>query len=298
MTKLGSVTIGRVGVLIGQSLAATDLRVAGQLIEELGYGAIWFGEGLGREAFTQASILLGATRRIAVGTGIANIFARDPVTMLNAARTLAEAWPDRFVLGMGVSHAKLVTARGHAYTKPVSAMASYLDAMEIAPAYTAVAPLSAPPIVLAGLGPRMLALAAERTSGALMFFVDAAYTTRARQIVGPDRFLGLISLVAARPNRPQARSIGDRHTRSHIEMPNYRRSLLRMGWTDQDLVDAGSDALFDAIVPWGEPERIAEKIDAELSAGADHVALNVVSPTQDRLAKKELALIARQLLPR
>jgi probable F420-dependent oxidoreductase len=272
------------------------LRRAGQLIEELGYGAIWFGEGLGREAFTHASILLGATRRIAVGTGIANIFGRDPVTMLNGARTLAEAWPDRFVLGMGVSHAKLVTARGHAYAQPVTAMASYLDAMEAAPAYTAVAPRSSPPIVLAGLGPRMLALAAERTSGALMFFVDTTYIKRAREIVGPDPFLGLISLVAVRSTRRESRSIGDRHTRSHIEMPNYRRNLLRMGWTDEDLVDAGSDALFDAIVPWGQPERIAERVGAQYSAGADHVAVNVVSPTQDRLPEKELALIAQHLL--
>src|SRR3981081_2613276 len=163
-----SVKLGSVGIWTRQfevHPAAKVQEAAGEL-EELGYGAIWFGEAAGREELTHAGVVLAATRRIVVATGIANLYARYPMARASGQKPLAEAYPDRFVLGLGVSHAPLVEQlRGHQYEKPVSAMRAYLDAMDEAP-YRAVPPSSRPIRVLAALGPKMLQLAAERADGA------------------------------------------------------------------------------------------------------------------------------------
>src|SRR2546422_2489549 len=160
--------LGPIGIWTAQfdyQPAARAQEAAAEL-EKLGFGAIWFTESVGREALSNSAILLSATSRIVIATGIANIYARDPVTMAAAQKTLAEAYPGRFILGLGVSHAPLVEAlRGHRYAKPLSAMRAYLDAMDAAP-FMAAAPAIPPERILGALHPRMLALAAVRTSGA------------------------------------------------------------------------------------------------------------------------------------
>src|SRR5438094_4434806 len=151
---------------------AAKVHEAASEVEDLGYGAIWFGEAAGREALTHAGLLLAATRRIVVATGIANIYARDPMAMASGQKTLAEAYPERFVLGLGVSHVPLVEQlRGHQYDKPVAHMRAYLDAMDQAP-YRSAAPASKPIRVLAALRPKMLELAAERADGAHHYNVN------------------------------------------------------------------------------------------------------------------------------
>ena len=182
--------LGRAGVWLGSmaNLPATDLRRAVAEIEQMGFGTIWLGEAVAREAFAGAAIILAATSRVVVATGIANIWVRDATAMMNGARALAEAWPDRFVLGIGVSHAPLVSGRGHQYERPLSAMRAYLDAMAKAP-YRAAMPDRPPPIVLAALGPKMLELARERTAGAHPYFVPVEHTREARGILGDDRVL-------------------------------------------------------------------------------------------------------------
>jgi probable F420-dependent oxidoreductase len=293
---LGSVDPGPIGVLVGHRLSAENLRIYARRAEELGFGACWFGEGLGREAFSQASLLLAATERMAVGTSIANLHARDAVAMRNAAWTLAEAWPHRFLVGIGVSHAPYVVSRGHRYGGALTDSSRYLDAMEAAPAYTAPAPAQEPPLLLAALGPRMLALARDRAAGAISFLVDPAGARRARSILGPAAFHSVIAPTALASTRARAREIGGPILVQHLRMPNYRANLLRLGWAESDLEGEGSDALFDAVIQWGDPAGIAGRLEEFRAAGVDHVAVNVCSETQAEPPLRELEQLAERLV--
>lgn len=261
----------------------------------MGFGTIWIGEHLGREPFAVSAMVLAATERIQVATGIANIWARDPTAMANGARTLAEAWPNRFILGIGVSHAALVNSRGHDYGKPLSAMRDYLDAMEKT-TYRAPQPQEPAPIVLAALGPKMLELARDRTAGAHPYFVPVEHTRQARAILGADRVLAPEQAVVFATDRATARKSGDTYTQTYLALPNYHQNLERLGWPEADLQGAGSDRLFDAVVAWGDDETIASKLLEHRAAGADQVVVNVVTPTPDVAPTAELRRLAPMLL--
>ena len=276
-------------------LSAPDLRRAVAEIEEMGFGAIWIGEHLARDPFAAAAIILEATRHITVATGIANIWVRDAVAMMNGGRTLAEAWPHRFVLGIGVSHAPLLQSRGHQYARPLTAMRAYLDAMEKAP-YRAPAPNPPAPIVLAALGPKMMQLARERSAGAHPYFVPVEHTKEARRVLGPDRLLAPEQAVVFATNREAARTVGDTHMRTYLSLENYRQNLVRLGWSEDDLTPPGSDRVFDAMVAWGEDEQIAHRVRQHHEAGADHVAVQVLTPTPNRAPTEELRRLAPLLL--
>jgi len=251
------------------------VRSAVREIEELGYASLWIGEGVYREPLTAAAVLLGATRELVVATGVASIWSRDPFAMTAAQLTLAEAHPDRFVLGIGVSHDRLVRPRGHDYAEPLTAMAAYLDAMDAAAArYRAVLPVSAPR-VLAALGPRMLALARDRSDGAHTYLVTPSHTAQARALLGPDKILVAEQAVVLERDPARARCVGRRHVRRYLDLPNYARNLRRLGLGDQDLAGAGSDRLIDALVAWGDEERVAARVRQHLDAGADQVAVQV-----------------------
>jgi probable F420-dependent oxidoreductase len=280
LARLGNVRPGRIGIFAGALTAqpATVQRQVAIEMEDLGYGTLWYGESLAREAFAQAAIFLSATSRLVIASGIANIWARDPMAMAAGGRAVAEAWPARFILGVGVSHAPMVTARGHNYGRPVSAMREYLDEMSEAPWRGPEAPL--PPIVLAALGPRMVALAAERTAGAYPYFTTAEHIRVVREELGAEPFLAADLPVVLAAGRGEARSIGDAHTNVYLHIENYRNNLLRLGWKAGDLEPPGSDELFDAVVAWGEIERIQRRVIALFSAGADQVVLNLI--TKDR----------------
>src|SRR5712692_7869631 len=183
--------IGRVGVWLGplSMKAAAETREIASELEQLGFGALWFGEGVGtKECFTQAATLLAWTERVVVATGIANIYARDPMATANGARTLADAYPGRFLLGIGVSHAPSVAQRGHDYTRPLTAMRAYLDAMDEA-LFRGVEPAESAPRVLAALGPKMLSLAAARAWGAHPYFVPVEHSAMARDVIGEGPLL-------------------------------------------------------------------------------------------------------------
>lgn len=276
LKRLGGIDPGRLGVFAGPlngQPAAVQRDVASEL-ERLGYGTLWYGEALAREAFAQGAIYLSATGRLVVASGIANIWARDAAAMANGGRALAEAWPGRFILGLGVSHAPLVKLRGHAYDKPYSAMREYLAAMETAPWRGPEAP--PPPIVLAALGPRMTALAGERTAGAYPYFSTAEHVREVRGILGSEPFLAADLPVVLAPDLPTARAIGNRHLAGYLGSANYRGNLIRLGWTESDLEPPGSDALFEAIVAWGGLDRVGAAVAARFDAGADQVVLNPV----------------------
>lgn len=287
--------LGTIGVWASQLnlVPADEARAAVARMEELGYGTVWIGEADGREALTHSGVLLGATERCTVATGIANIWARDAQAMINAARTLAEAHADRFVLGIGASHVPLVQRRGHQYGKPYSAMVTYLDAMARA-TYTSPPPAREVPLVLAALGPKMLALAGERADGAHTYFVPVAHTQAARQALG-DRVVAPEQAMVLAADRAQARELAGRHVARYLELPNYRRNLERFGWQTSDFEHGGSDALFDALIAWGDVDALAGRAREHLDAGADHVAVHLFTDTPTRLPLAELADLAGAL---
>jgi probable F420-dependent oxidoreductase len=276
-------------------LPAPDMRRAVAQIEEMRFGTIWIGESYGREPFAAAAIILAATTHITVATGIANIWVRDAMATINGGRTLAEAWPNRFVLGIGVSHARLVDARGHHYARPLTAMRACLDEMAKAP-YRAPEPNPPVPIVLAALGPKMLQLARERAAGAHPYFVPVEHTVQARGILGPDRLLAPEHAVVFAKTREEARVPGDIYMRTYLGLPNYRQNLVRLGWSDNELTPPGSDRLFDSVVAWGDDQEIVRKLRRHLDAGADQVAVSVLTSTPDRAPTTDLRRLAPLLL--
>jgi probable F420-dependent oxidoreductase len=262
-----------------------DLGVVRDIVteaEELGYGALWYPEAVGRESVAVASLLLGWTKRIAVGSSIMNIWARDPFAAATAARTLEEVHPGRFVLGLGVSHQHVVTMRGHDYAKPLSAMRAYLDAIEKAPYPVEGAP--EPPRVIAALAPKMLALAGERTGGSIPYFVPVEHTAYARERLGKEPFLG-VEIAAVLGEGSDALELARTHTPRYLAAPNYRNNLLRLGWDEGDL-DAdkgGSDKLVHAIVAIGDEDAVRTRVQEHFDAGADHVCVQILGDGRQAL---------------
>ena len=292
--------LGRIGIWtyhLNYQPASKVREVAAEL-EELGYGALWIGEAVYREPLTHAGFLLSATDRMVIATGIANIWARDPFTMTAAQLTLSEAYPERFLLGLGVSHARLVEGiRGHEYKRPLTAMRQYLDRMdEAASAYRAVKPVTTPPRVVAALGPRMLALAADRAQGAHPYLVTPEQTAEARATLGPNRWLLPEQAVVLEPDPGEARAIARRHISRYVGLPNYTNNWHRAGFTDDDFAEQGSDRLIDALVAWGDEEAVAQRVREHLDAGADHVCVQVFDADAHGLPISQWRKLADALL--
>jgi probable F420-dependent oxidoreductase len=272
--------LGRVGVWAYQldQVPSGQAQEHAAELEEMGYGALWIPEMVGRESFCSSTLLLAGTRRMVVATGIASIYARDALCANSAWNTVSEAFPDRFLLGLGVSHQVMVEGiRGHDYTKPYSAMTAYLDAMDNG-LFTASPPTAPPQRVLAALGPKMLRLAAERTQGAHPYFVPPEHTAFARETMGPGALLCPEQAVVLETDPAVAREIARTHMATYLGLPNYTNNLKRFGFTDDDLADGGSDRLVDAIVAWGDDAVIAARVAEHHAAGADHVCIQVVTP--------------------
>ncbi len=266
-----------------QTRSATEAQSALAGYERSGYTAAWFPESLGsKEAFSHAAILLAGSPRIVVASGIASIYARDAAAMINGARTLADAYPGRFLLGIGVSHAPSVAARGGTYGPPIETMAAYLDAMRLAE-YLGPA-VEDPPIVVAALGPRMLDLAAERTEGAHPYFVPVEHTRFARDRLGPDPVLAVEVTAVLDTDRTRARGVARAFAGRYLGLENYANNLRRLGWSDDDLAAGGSDRLLDAVVPQGDAAAIARRVREHLDAGADHVCVQLRSADARDLA--------------
>jgi probable F420-dependent oxidoreductase len=291
-----AITVGRVGVWAWSFVTAPAVaaRQAAQAIEDLGYGAIWFPETVARETFSASSMLLEATGEITVATGISNIWARDAVAMSAGAQALGEAHPGRFLLGLGVSHPASVANRGGAYRPALTAMREYLTAMEEAP-YQGPSPEVPVPVVLGALGPRMLSLAGDRTTGAHPYFVPVDHTRIAREALGTAKLLAPEQAVVVEDDPARARAIARVYTTRYLGLPNYLKNLRRMGWGDAELSDGGSDRLVDALVAWGSPETIAERVSEHFAAGADHVSIQVLTD-DGGFALPELEVLAPHLL--
>lgn len=274
--------LGPVGVYLSPpDLPLADELAAARSAEALGYCCLWFGEALGREAFAHAAVLLGATERAVVGLGIANLWARDPMATMGGARTLLEAWPDRLLLGVGISHDVVAERRGHRFRGSASLVAEYLEAMSGAP-YTGPAG-SHPPLLVAALGPLMIQVARRLADGAISFFSPVEHTRRARRALGDEKLLVVGQAVVEAGDIGMARAAGDPYCRLHLGLPNFRNNLRRLGYDASALVDAGSTAVFDDVIAWGDDVRIAQRIAEHRAAGADHVALHLVTPWSEGL---------------
>ncbi len=290
--------IGKIGIWSFQLelQPAARAQEAAAEIEGLGFGALWIPEALGREVFTHAGLLLAGTKRLVIATGIANIWARDPMATAAAHKTLTEAYPDRFLLGLGVSHAPMVEAvRGHRYEKPLSTMRAFLDAMDNAP-YMAAPPSTTPVRVIAALAPKMLRLSAERTAGTHPYFVPPEHTAYARGILGKGPLLAPEQAVVFETDAATAREIARTHMATYLNLPNYVNNLKRLGFTDDDIAAGGNDRLVDAIVAWGKIDAIVARVRAHLAAGADHVCIQVLSADPYTLPRQQWRELAAALL--
>ena len=269
--------LGRVGVWSSgvPNRPAAEVRDGLDELEALGYPAIWFGEAFSRENLSTAALALSWTRDLVVATGITNVYARDPAAANAGVKTLGEAFPGRFVLGLGISHAHAVELRGQEYGPPLTTMRTYLDEMEAAP-YMGPEPADRVPIVLAALGPRMLDLARDRTDGAHPYFVPPEHTAQARERLGAGKVLAPEQAVILTDDAERARELAREHVAFYMTAPNYRNNMLRLGFEETDLDDGGSERLREAVVVWGDEEAIRARVQAHLDAGADHVCIQTL----------------------
>ena len=269
--------IGRSGVWFpATQLAKADLVKLAQSIERLKYDVLWYPESVGYESLSLGGFLLGETDRLCLASGIANIYARDAFSAMAGHNTLNALYGDRFVLGLGVSHVTLVEGRrGHSYGKPVATMRAYLDAMAAA---EVVVKVPARNLVLAALGPNMLALARDKTDGALPYNVPPEHTAQAKAILGLDRWLCVEQKICLTTSAGTARAVAAQHLARYMTMPNYRNNWLRLGFGENELAGRGCDRFLDAMVAWGSAETIRTRIKAHVDAGATHVCIQPLNP--------------------
>lgn len=241
------------------------VREAAAEVESLGFDTLWFGEYAGRDAFTQAALVLSATSELKVATGIARFDYRNAISAEGASRSLGEAFPGRFVLGLG----------GHRLgARPVDALREYLEEMDKAELIVPQ-PSPRPLRLLAALGPKMLDLARERADGVHPYFVPPEHTAASRERLGAGAYVAVEQAVVLEPDPSAARALAREHVGTYVGLAeHHRRNLRRLGFTEADLTDV-SDRLVDSLVAIGE-EQISARIRAHQDAGADHVCLQVL----------------------
>ena len=295
--------LGKVGVFsVPLEVVPAKVGIAfARAVEELGFSAVWTGEGLGtREMFTNAAAVLAGTEKIVWGAGIANIWARDPVTTVTATRTLNESYGNRFLLGLGISHREQVDPRGHTYgEKPLEVMRNYLAAMAnakfVSPMPTETAQTAPVQHILAALRPQMLRLAAEASDGAHPYMTTPEHTVLAREILGPGKLLVPEQAFVLTQDASVARQIGRTYLSWYVGIVNFRRSLLAQGFTEHDL-DTQSDHLVDSIVAWGDESAIRDRVQQHLAAGADHVPVQALALDPLDLCTESYRRVATALL--
>lgn len=287
--------LGSVGVwtFAFDSMPADRVRETVRSIEAFGYPALWVPEGgASREIFAHLSLLASASERLTVCSGIANVTARHPEAMAAGGRTLADAFGERVVLGLGVGHQVTSDRRGHDWTDPVGRMRAYLDTMDEAE----MGPDPAVPVrrLLAALGPRMLRLSAVRALGAHSYFVPVEHTARAREILGPEPVLAVEQTALIGPDGDAARSTARRWAADYLALPNYANNWRRLGFDGDDL--APSDRLLDAAFAVGDAGSVAARAREHLAAGADHVCVQLICERDDDPGLSQLAELAALVL--
>jgi probable F420-dependent oxidoreductase len=262
-----AIELGQVGVWAPETTLNPELARA---LENLGYGAIWIG---GSPAGELAIVdeLLGATERIVVATGIVNIWKDDARLVAASHHRLEAAYPGRWLLGIGVGHPEATSD----YQHPYEAMVDYLDVLDSEG-------VPKDERVLAALGPRVLQLAAARTAGAHPYLVTPEHTRWARELVGDGVLLAPEQKVVVDTDTDRARALGRRRVNNpYLGLTNYVSNLRRLGFSDDDLAGEGSDHLVDALVAHGDAEVAAARVREHLAAGADHVAIQLLTSKDD-----------------
>jgi len=271
-----SVELGRYGVFGMATLWAAGGEAAAEL-EELGFGALWLG-GSPPADLEIASTVLAATSRLTVATGIVNVWTDSAAAASAGYRKVSEAYPDRFLLGIGAGHRE---TNGAVYQKPFQKLVEYLDELTV----------PREDVVLAALGPKVLQLAADRTAGAHPYLVPPEHTARAREILGPDVLLAPEQHVVLETDPAKARALARQALSFYLGLPNYTNNFLRLGFAAEDFAGGGSDRLIDALVAWGTVEQAAARVREHHDAGADHVSIQVITAdgSHDRAAFRDLA---------
>ena len=258
------------------AMTATQAAEAAARIESLGYSTLWVPDTVGRDPFAHLAWLASQTRTLHFATGIASIFSRHPGPMMQAANTLAEQTAGRFVLGLGVSHERTVAGlRKLDYSKPLTQMRSYLEAMDASP-YMAVPPEEPPIRLLAALGPKMLELSATATDGAHPYFVTPEHTADARAAIGSDKLLCVEQKVILSTDAEAARAAANVQIDRYARLPNYRNNWKRIGFTE-DEIEQRANRFVDHVIVWGDEDRVRSGVQAHYDAGADHVCIQPVS---------------------
>lgn len=270
--------LGKLGILgLLDTLSSAETGHLAQKIERLGYNALWFPHQTGREVFSFASYLLSQTERLAIGTGVAIAFAYEPIVTASAARTLSEAFGDRFILGLGVSNKQYNAQRGFGYERPVTFMREYLAKMKIAP-YDAPRLQQEAPIVIAAMMPKMLELAATETRGTLTYLTTTKQVARYRTTIGPQPWLCAVQLVMLETDAANARARAREYLQLYLGIEHYPHRWRGLGFGETDFANGGSDRLIDAIVAWGDEGMIRERIADQFKAGATHVCMIPLDP--------------------
>jgi probable F420-dependent oxidoreductase len=255
-------------------------------LDDLGFAALWIPD-VGGPVFDAVAHLLAATKRTVIATGILNLWMHSAGDVAESFAALTAEHGDRFLLGIGVSHAPLIDAdQPGRYRKPLAATASFLDALD-----AAQRPVPTEARVLAALGPKMLALSASRARGAHPYLVTSEHTSSARSTLGEGPLLLPEQTVILCDSADEARSIGTDWLRAYLALPNYANNLLRSGFSEDDLAEV-SDRLFDAIIAWGDEDAIMRRVAEHRSAGADHVCVQVLAADQRAFPREQWRRIA------
>ncbi|HCU90086.1 MAG TPA: LLM class F420-dependent oxidoreductase [Gammaproteobacteria bacterium] len=262
-----------------EGTTGSDLIDAVQRFENLGYHELWLPEIFGREPLSTAGYLLAKTERVRVSSGILNVFAHDADSAAQAANALAELSDGRFTLGLGVSHPVLVEPRGHNWILPAPKMRAYLDRLAVAPIESPLAKNPAP-VVVAGHGPVLMRIAAEKADGSFVFLQTLETVKQARGILGPDKELHVAVRCILDADPVRARDLARRANAFYMSLPPYHKIWAKQGFTEKDWAD-GSDDLIDAICVWGDAETVKDKLEAYYDAGATHVVLYPANPTEE-----------------
>ncbi|MEI7873636.1 MAG: TIGR03620 family F420-dependent LLM class oxidoreductase [Alphaproteobacteria bacterium] len=277
--------LGRLGVWYStDKLNAAQLADMMRVVEGAGYSAFWYPESRGYESMSLAAYLLSKSSKLVVGSSIANIYARDSFTAQRAMVSLNNFYGGRFILGLGVSHIPMVEGlRGHRYDKPLGAMRAYLDGI-----HKGLPAGEDAPVMVAALGPKMLALSAEKSMGAVPYNVTPAHTAKAAAILGPKKSLAVEQKVTLETDPVRARALGRKELSRYMVLPNYRNNWLREGFSEAELADGGSDRFIDSMVLWGDAATIKKGLRAHFEAGATHVCLQPVHDDGDFAARDRM----------
>jgi probable F420-dependent oxidoreductase len=267
-----AVDVGRTGVWCLSSAWPDDPGAAEEAaaeLESLGFGALWL--GVSRPSLQQPEMLLAATSSLAVATGILSVWDAPPAEAAAAYHRVADLFAGRFLLGIGASHAHAVERHGQRYHRPYSRVAAFLDGLD-----AAIPPVPREGRAVAALGPRMLALAGRRSAGAHPYLTTPEHTQQARDLLGPGPLLAPEQMVVLERDPARARQIARDTLGFYLKAPNYIASLLRLGFTEDEIGQA-SDRVIDALVAWGSEDAIRARVDAHHQAGADHVCVQALT---------------------